>query len=425
MNGSKRIGLESERVLNSELGEMRILVAQESDWLDKGPHQSHHLMERLSILGHEVRVIDFEILWRDHPGHEVFSKRSVHYGVHKATENANITVIRPAILRLPILDYLSLAYTHRMEIQRQIDEYKPDVVIGFGLLNAFIARRLARKAGIPFMYYIIDELHRLMPEAALRPLAKLVEHSNMKDSPMVISINEALREYTVQMGAHPDKTSVVRAGIDSGLYKQGMDSRALRMELGVQEGEVVLFYMGWLYEFSGLKEVALRLAREPSKYGRIKLLIVGKGDLWGTIEKIRMDNHLENRILLLEWKPYKEVPRYIAASDICILPACNNQVMKNIVPIKMYEYMASQKPVIATRLPGLVKEFGTNNGVSYVDEPREVVEKADDLVRNGLIESEGRKSRAFVQGMDWKATTDSFERILRTIAGTGTSQRKD
>jgi len=34
---------------------MRILVVQESDWTEVGPHQSHHLMERLSQHGHEKR----------------------------------------------------------------------------------------------------------------------------------------------------------------------------------------------------------------------------------------------------------------------------------------------------------------------------------------------------------------------------------
>jgi len=396
---------------------MRILVVQESDWLEKGPHQSHHLMERLSILGHEVRVIDYEILWRGHAGHEVISKRSVHYGVHKAMEKGNITVVRPAILRLPILDYLSLAYTHRKEIQRQINEFKPNVVIGFGLLNAFIALRLARKARIPFVYYIIDELHGLVPEAVLRPLAKLIERSNMKASTIVVSINEALREYTIQMGAHPDKTSVVRAGIDFGLYNQGIDSRALRRELGIQEGEVVLFFMGWLYGFSGLKEVALHLARDPMRYGRIKLLIIGKGDLWDTIEKIRTNNHLENKIALLDWKPYKEVPRYIAASDICILPAYNNQVMKNIVPIKMYEYMASQKPVIATRLQGLVKEFGEDNGVLYVDKPEEVLKLAEELEESNRIQSEGIKARKFVEPSSWDIVVSEFEEKLTRLIG--------
>jgi len=39
---------------------MKILVVQESDWVLRGPHQNHHLMERLSIKWHEVRVIDYE-----------------------------------------------------------------------------------------------------------------------------------------------------------------------------------------------------------------------------------------------------------------------------------------------------------------------------------------------------------------------------
>ena len=36
---------------------MKILVVQESNWIAKGPHQSHHLMERMVSRGHEVRVI--------------------------------------------------------------------------------------------------------------------------------------------------------------------------------------------------------------------------------------------------------------------------------------------------------------------------------------------------------------------------------
>lgn len=53
----------------------------------------------------------------------------------------------------------------------------------------------------------------------------------------------------------------------------------------------------------------------------------------------------------------------------------NNDVMRNIVPIKMYEYMACGKPVIVTKLPGIMKEFGHNNGVVYVNQPLEVLKK--------------------------------------------------
>ena len=42
---------------------MKILVVQESDWLERNPHQQHHLMERMALRGHEIRVIDYPIDW--------------------------------------------------------------------------------------------------------------------------------------------------------------------------------------------------------------------------------------------------------------------------------------------------------------------------------------------------------------------------
>ena len=108
---------------------MRILVVQESDWIARGPHQSHHLMERLSRRGHEIRVIDFEILWREKETKSLISKRQVFEGVHKAINDGAVTVIRPSIIKLPVLDYISLIYTHKVEIQLQIIEFKPDMII--------------------------------------------------------------------------------------------------------------------------------------------------------------------------------------------------------------------------------------------------------------------------------------------------------
>ena len=38
--------------------------------------------------------------------------------------------------------------------------------------------------------------------------------------------------------------------------------------------------------------------------------------------------------------------------------------------------MAMGKPVIATNLPGLKKEFGNNNGIIYIENPEQTLEKA-------------------------------------------------
>ena len=79
------------------------------------------------------------------------------------------------------------------------------------------------------------------------------------------------------------------------------------------------------------------------------------------------------------------------------------------------EYMAMRKPVIATRLPGVMKEFGVDNGVIYVDRPEDVVGNAIELVRNGALNDLGGKARRFVERNSWDNITDEFESILHNV----------
>lgn len=391
---------------------MKILVVHESDWIVRGPHQHHHLMERLSKRGHETRVIDFEILWRAKETNSLISNRQVFKGVHKVINDGAVTVIRPSIINIPILDYISLIYTHNAEIKRQINQFKPDVVIAFSILNANIAFRIAQKEGIPSIYYIIDELHRLVPEKAFQSFAKFIERQNMKIADKVISINEGLREYTILMGATKDKTKVIRAGVD--LERFVSDGREeVRKKYGIFNDDNVLFFMGWLYDFSGLKEVALELAR-CEKNG-IRLLVVGKGDLWDALQGIRKNCCLEKKLIMIDWILYEDVPKYLSASDICILPAYNNDIMNKIVPIKMYEYMAAGKPIVATKLPGIIKEFGEDNGVIYADGTEDVLRKALELIEKGAFHKHGLKARRFVENCKWDDIVDGFEGILEEV----------
>src|SRR2546427_8022903 len=93
---------------------VRILVLQESDWIERGPHQSHHLLERMAQRGHQVRVIDFEIGWRERSTRERIAPRRVVAGVYKVCDDVSVTVIRPAFIRVGVLDYVSSAIAHSL-----------------------------------------------------------------------------------------------------------------------------------------------------------------------------------------------------------------------------------------------------------------------------------------------------------------------
>ena len=114
-------------------------------------------------------------------------------------------------------------------------------------------------------------------------------------------------------------------------------------------------------------------------------------------------------------QPYQSIPEFIASSDICILPSFNNNIMNDIVPIKTYEYMSMSKPVIATKLPGVMREFGENNGVFYVDNPKEVFYKALELIKNDELEYYGKKAREFTLKNDWNDVVHHFESISKDV----------
>jgi glycosyltransferase involved in cell wall biosynthesis len=396
---------------------MNILVVQESNWLTRNPHQQHHLMERLAARGHSIRVIDYDIDWKKSSSQNgISSPRTVYENVHKILPDVSIQVTRPRSLRLTVLEYPALLITHRREIIRQIHEFEPDVILGWGILNAWIAARHARHHSIPFIYYWIDALDALIPEKVFQKLGRYLEKQTLRNSTKVIAINKTLREYAINLGANPQSTSLIGAGIDLDRFNPTIDGSAIRSAYGIGKDDIVLFFMGWLYQFSGLKEVALELARSRDRFPHLKILIVGDGDALPDLQRIRDENQLSDMLILTGKQPYEKIPEFIAAGDICILPADpKEKIMQDIVPIKMYEYMTLGKPVICTRLPGIIREFGEGNGVLYADTPEKVPETAYAMATNGSIKQHGISARAYVQDLDWDTVTDTFEHTIKEV----------
>jgi glycosyltransferase involved in cell wall biosynthesis len=406
--------------MRDKLDKMKVLIVQNTDWLKRNPGQQHHLAEMLSTRGHEIRVIDFEITWRTQGRREFHSKREIFRNVSKIHPDAKITVIRPSIMKVPVLDYISMMLSHWKEISRQIREFTPDVVLSFGIV-AYMAGRAAKKNRIPFVYYWIDVSHRLIPFKPLRPVGLLIEQRALKLAAEVLAINDTLKEYVIRIGAPREKTRVLTAGIDFEHFDLRISKEKVRKQHGFSQDDIILFFMGWLYQFSGLKEVAIELAKLQNKH--VKLLIVGEGDALNELQQIRSKLNMQDQLILVGRRPYSEIPTFIAAADICLLPAYSTEsIMRDIVPIKTYEYMAMKKPVIASKLPGVMKEFGTSNGLVYIDRPEDAVKKALELIERGGIEELGRKARNFAERYSWVNIADEFDQILRETINQNKSQ---
>ncbi len=197
---------------------MKILMVHDNGWTNKGPHQHHHLLEKLSLKGHQVVVVEYDHLWRMKNGSTRaprIARESVRTGVQRFYDSADVTCISPPFIRLPLLDYLSLAATFRRQIKQEIQRFRPDVIVGFtGVISPFWGAVLAEEMHIPYVDYWLDATDQLVPEAFLRPLARMIQRTTLSKATLVLTINNTLREYVIELGANPSKTQVLPGGVD-------------------------------------------------------------------------------------------------------------------------------------------------------------------------------------------------------------------
>jgi glycosyltransferase involved in cell wall biosynthesis len=217
--------------------------------------------------------------------------------------------------------------------------------------------------------------------------------------------NKGLLTYVLQLGASPESIQVIGHGIDPSQYED-VTSKGIREELGFKEADQVIFFMGWLYEFCGLDIVIDQMELS----GRhLKLLVIGKGEMAPLLRERASKNP---NIVLLDWMPFNELPKYIMASDVCVLPFINNEITSNIVPIKIYEYLAAGKPVISTALPGVVQEFGHDGPVYYMNHPSEIISVLDDLMRGKGRTMRLEKVTDFLNEHSWDNKVMKFKGLI-------------
>ncbi|MDG6219756.1 MAG: glycosyltransferase family 4 protein, partial [Candidatus Thermoplasmatota archaeon] len=299
--------------------------------------------------------------------------------------------------------------------QKNINLFNPDVIIGLGLLNVHIARLKAKKNRIPFVFYSIDKNYSLVPSSLYKPFAKFLEKLNVLNADLVLTINKGLRNFALDLGCKQKNVKIITGGVDIESYCYKGNRKTIRKKYGYTEKDTVLFFMGWIYEFSGMKEVVLELAKYKDRNPNIKLLLVGEGDLFNELQLIRERYNLHDSVNLTGKQPFEKIPEFLAMSDICLLPAYYNDIMRDIVPIKVYEYMAASKPVIATRLPGIMEEFGKNHGIVYINKSEETLQKSLEMINRGIVKDEGIKARKFVEEYDWTKITNDFEKVLEEL----------
>ena len=361
---------------------MNILGLQETDWLTRGPHTQHHIFERLSKNPNfKITVFDYDIdkILRLK---SLIIKKFVYNNIDRAVENSNVTIIRTAHIQVPYIRRVSSLITNFFGTLAFFRRNRPDIILGFSITNGAIGLLLAKLFRIPYIFYYIDLLHTLVLVPYAQYFARLISRFLFKNSDRVIVVTKPLQKYVLNEGVPIEKVHILLNGIS--LENTVVDReklRTLKSNISIEDDDFVILYMGYLYDFAGLKEI-IDYYNADVKSGKlnIKFLIVGDGGIYN-----RLINHIKeinaDWVILTGKVPFFEVTEYIELADLCLMSFELNDVTKDITPVKVMEYMAMKKPVLSTSLPSVVREIGKNNGVIFAQNQKELVEKIRDLTK--------------------------------------------
>lgn len=123
-----------------------------------------------------------------------------------------------------------------------------------------------------------------------------------------------------------------------------------------------------------------------------------------------INNHSSN-VFLLGRRDVKEVPRYIHACDVCMLPYCRNDYTKAIDSLKLYEYFACEKPVVATDIPA-IQEY--KQLVYVANDADDFITKLESALT--CFASEQREAqRAIAMQNTWDKRVEQISTILNAV----------
>ena len=193
---------------------------------------------------------------------------------------------------------------------------------------------------------IVWECHEPIKKDSLR--AKFFKDRNLIG---VVTISSQLAENYIQLGLDPDKLLMAHSGVDLNSFLPAQNRNVARQNLSLATEAKIILYSGHLYDSKGIPTI-LNLARFMPDY---QFLLVGG---WTTdVNRVKENLQKEGllNVSLLGHLPQSELVPYLYAADILILPTSKSWNLAEVTsPLKLFEYMAVSKPIVASALPNIM-----------------------------------------------------------------------
>ena len=182
------------------------------------------------------------------------------------------------------------------------------------------------------------------------PLLTFLEEKVPQFADGVTVPSEALAQYALSAGVKSEDLFVIPDGSNVDFIKP-LDMYETREKLDLPTKKIIYSHFGFL-DIEALKILMMAHKKVVRCCPSAILMLVGLGE--NQIRFVKSFNSTGN-VVCVGWQPYHKYPLYLSASDMLLLPLQDNLRNRARWPLRLGDYIAAGRPVIATDLPGIAK----------------------------------------------------------------------
>lgn len=323
-----------------------------------------------------------------------------------------LRVVRP-------LSYFVMSFFHLPYLYFRI---KPDIVYIRDIKFTILPVLLSRLNKIPCVLEVnglIDEALNVRRLSAWTFCILNTFHRwNIRKAEHIITVTDGIKqEILLRYGISNEKISIINNGVDLSQFSP-MDKKVAIKKAGLSQTYKYIGFVGGLFPWHGLDQLIEAAPHVLKIEPRARFVIVGTGLMEQRLKKMLLLRNLQRKFIFTGSVPFNMVPAYINAFDVCIV--FFKQVRKDPGdPIKLYEYMACGRPVVASDVLGygnVVKSAEAGISVDSSD-PTVTAEAILKLLRdNDKANDMGKRgSQKAQQCFSWEKKVSETEQILETV----------
>ncbi len=198
-----------------------------------------------------------------------------------------------------------------------------------------------------------EEFGNLNQSLFTRTVRRII-HALYHKADRIVPVTDGISAYMEAIGIPRTRMATIKSGV--GREFINADSNGIRSKFGWDEKFLVLYSgtLGWVRPFETVIEAARQLVDQPD----IHFVFLGDGQKKSALENMVRDYGLKN-VSLIGMQPLENIPYFLKAADVLLECLKEVSVAKMAFPSKMFEYMASGRPVV----------FGSRQGEA-IDELR-------------------------------------------------------